>query len=184
MIEERKISIDEIVKIANQYNSVIEIGCGEATTLSRTTCQIKVGVEGCLDLINANKKRYETNKIDIIHDNILNLSKLFKPKSFDCVLIIDVIEHFEKEDALKVLSMCENIAKEHVLCFIPVGNHPQDYDDRGFDNELNHHRSTWYGEEMESLGYDVYLDDDYHKDPKKDSGAMLAFKKCKGTSNE
>ena len=176
MIETRKIHPFEIPAIVNTYSSVLEIGCGTGQFLQATSCPVKVCIEGCVDLVHANLENFNRSNIKVYTMDILDMDKKFVIGTFDCVMAIDIIEHFEMEDALHVLKMCEEVAKHAVLCFIPVGNHPQNHDPRGYDNPLNDHKSTWYPENMEALGYTVFFDPDFHHEPGKDSGAMLAYK--------
>lgn len=81
----------------------------------------------------------------------------------DLVLCIDVIEHFEKEDGLSLLSSIESLSSKRVFIFSPVGYQPQHSDDRGFGNNyFQTHRSWWHPEDLEVRGYNVTLLQGYH----------------------
>jgi SAM-dependent methyltransferase len=172
----RSISPYEIVQVANQYNSVLEIGCGEGQFIGACTAAKKIGIEGCQELVDRCASINAANNVEVLCMNIVDLPAVLQPKSIECVIALDIIEHFEMCDALAVLEMCEMIATKAVLCFIPVGNHPQKGDPRGVENSLNDHLSTWYCEDMKALGYQVYFDPTFHNEPGKDRGAMLAYK--------
>lgn len=176
MITNRKISPSEIMTIANKYKSVLEIGCGEGQFINNLKCPIKVGIEGCTELVNKYKQNFINHNTTILNMNILDLNNIYMDDSFECIIAVDIIEHFEKDVAFEVLKTCERLASKAILCFIPVGNHPQTHDPRGFINELNDHKSSWYPEDMELLEYNVFYDSNFHNEPNKDHGAMLAYK--------
>jgi hypothetical protein len=84
--------------------------------------------------------------------NALDLDKTFSPKSFDCVLGLDLIEHLEKEEGFRLISMMEKIAKKRVIIFTPNGLLPQE---EFGGNILQIHKSGWSVEEMREKGFRV-----------------------------
>lgn len=52
--------------------------------------------------------------------SLKDIVKNFPYNSFDTILILDVIEHLEKEEALYLLSKTLNIASEQVVVFTPL----------------------------------------------------------------
>ncbi|WP_250674771.1 hypothetical protein LZ906_004340 [Paraclostridium ghonii] len=50
-----------------------------------------------------------------------DIVKNFPYNSVDSILILDVIQHLEKEEALDLLSKTLNIASEQVFVFTPLG---------------------------------------------------------------
>ncbi|GAA0699124.1 hypothetical protein GCM10008904_04200 [Paraclostridium ghonii] len=50
-----------------------------------------------------------------------DIVKNFPCNSVDTILILDVIEYLEKEEALDLLSKTLNIASEQVVVFTPLG---------------------------------------------------------------
>jgi hypothetical protein len=85
------------------------------------------------------------------HD-VLKLSDLFSDKSFDCVAALDLIEHLEKADGLRLLDYMERTARKRVVVFTPNGFLPQgEYD----NNPWQVHKSGWEVAEMRVRGYDV-----------------------------
>jgi len=81
-----------------------------------------------------------------------DLGAVFRPKSFDCVVALDVIEHFTKPDANALLASMERIARRRVIVMTPNGFLPQA---ASSDNPLQQHVSGWTVDEMRNLGYDV-----------------------------
>jgi len=45
----------------------------------------------------------------------------FKQKSFDTVLCMEVIEHLEKEEAIRLIEDMEKIARKKIIITTPVG---------------------------------------------------------------
>ncbi|MCM3747708.1 class I SAM-dependent methyltransferase [Paenibacillus pasadenensis] len=109
-----------------------------------------------------------------------DVSKLFVSRSFDVVTLIDVLEHFTKEDGLEVLRQAESVAKERVVLFTPRGFFPQSgIDHYGMNGEVYQtHRSGWEPEELEELGYDVIIMKGLH------DRSNLAFLEAFGEDHE
>jgi len=68
----------------------------------------------------------------------------FKEKSFDIVLLLQLVEHFEKEDGLRLIEEAEKIARRQVIIATPVGF-----------LEYEWHFSGWEPDELKSLGYEI-----------------------------
>lgn len=68
----------------------------------------------------------------------------FKPKSFDMVLILQLIEHLCKEDGLAVIKYAERISKKKLIIGTPNGY-----------LKMDGHLSGWSSQEFEKLGYRV-----------------------------
>lgn len=173
-----KWSIQKLIQVASTYDSVLDIGCGNGTLIKKIRAERKLGIDACLKAIKDAGKSTKVNTSFMCRD-LANLDSMVEPKSFDCVIGVDIIEHFVKEDAIKLIKMCEDIATKRIVFFIPVGNHPQTSDDRGYNNHhFQTHRSTWYPEDMEKLCYEVFHYPDWHKNIKspKEKGAMWCQK--------
>lgn len=69
-------------------------------------------------------------------------------RKYDLMLICDVIEHFERSDALNVLTMARSRAK-WVIVTTPLGDYPQG---AMFDNVAETHRSSWTPAEFRAMG--------------------------------
>jgi SAM-dependent methyltransferase len=129
--------------------SVLDLGCGPSSPLQY--CQnikYSVGVEPYTPYYKiAKAKNIHTKHL---HCKIENLK--FAPKSFDAVILIEVLEHLTKESGIKILEESERWAKKKVIVTTPNGFVPQ----KGLDdNPLQKHLSGWAPKEMASLGYQV-----------------------------
>jgi SAM-dependent methyltransferase len=76
----------------------------------------------------------------------------FRPKSFDVILAMEVVEHLEKEEASRFIKAMENTARKQVILTVPVGKY-----DQGAcgGNPYQKHRCCWSPGEMKRLGYKV-----------------------------
>jgi SAM-dependent methyltransferase len=77
----------------------------------------------------------------------------FRPRSFDIVLLMEILEHLERAEGLTVIKVVEQIARRQVLISTPVGQHEQHEYDR---NPSQEHRHIWEPQELRALGYRVY----------------------------
>ena len=84
--------------------------------------------------------------------DILSSIDHFEENSFDCVALIDVIEHLKKSDGLKLIKQMETIARKKIIVFTPNGF----LDQKPFDgNEYQRHISGWEVKEMQQMGFKV-----------------------------
>src|SRR5437867_4449888 len=85
--------------------------------------------------------------------NVMDVDNQVKEKSFDAVIMIDLIEHLSKEDGEKLIKKAEKIAIKKIIIFTPNGFsekvHLED------DNIWQKHESGWKANEMKELGFDV-----------------------------
>lgn len=139
-------------KELSSYKSVLDVGCGHSSVVGSVKRTFKS--EG----IDIHKKTIELSRKNKTHDtykvgDIKKLSTLYKKKSFDVCVSIDVIEHFTKKEALKLISDMESIARKKVIILTPNGF----YEQHDFDgNPHQEHKSGWEKSELEKLGYTLY----------------------------
>lgn len=153
-------------------DTILELGCGFGNRLLQVPSRFRCGVEIFYPYIANSKCRDKVNFVnaDMCHSP-------FKPKSFDVVAFIDALEHLCKRDAIYCLKEAEGLAKEQVIIFCPKGDDPLDYDAWGYGNDYHQtHKSKWYGEELESLGYKVTVLQNYHKKGDRVFDALWACK--------
>ena len=132
-------------------DSVLDIGCGASGRLRRLGIRNTTGFEGY-------KPDYEKAKLLKTHDHLVHgdareLSNIFKPGQFDACVAVDVIEHFTKEDGLKLMQDMERIARKKVVFFTPKGFMSQMHVTA--EDDLQMHLSGWEPAEMRGYGYEV-----------------------------
>ena len=94
-------------------DTVLDLGCGIQQANDRIRAKSILGV----DIWNV--------YLDKIKDNIqtvkLSMAELdrFMDKSYDVVICLDVVEHLEKELALKVIDECKRIARKKAIIYTP-----------------------------------------------------------------
>lgn len=157
-----KNTIETIFKEQGLYpeapiRTVLDVACGLSLKSQYITADVRVGV----DIYRPYLEKIDADiPYAVINADIRELDTLFLPRSFDLVIALDVVEHLEKDDALKLLDDCEAIAKEAVVIETPKGYIPQNMDIMGFGgDEWQTHRSSWEPEEFEERGYNVILRD-------------------------
>lgn len=135
-----------------ECKSVLDVGCGFNSPI-RSVKKIFYS-EG----IDIHKQSIIKSKKNKIHDkyiigNIKNLMKYYKDKSFDGVIAIDVIEHFEKKEALILLKRMERIARKKIIILTPNEFVLQGHFE---NNPYQEHKSGWNKKDFVLYGYKVY----------------------------
>ncbi|MFX1593132.1 MAG: class I SAM-dependent methyltransferase [Promethearchaeota archaeon] len=135
-------------------DSLLDLGCGMNSPLSKLkkrNNRYSLGVDIYEKYIEISKRRNIHN--DYLLLDILEIDKKVPPKSFDCVLLIDVIEHLEKLDGIKILKKSEKIALKKIIIFTPNGFlHQKKY----HNNIFQIHKSGWDFRIFKKLKYRVF----------------------------
>ena len=148
-----------------QIKTVLDVGCGLSLKSQYVDAEVRVGVEIHRPFI----ERIEaTVPYAVVNANALDIGRLFLPGSFDLVLVLDLVEHLDKSDALRLIEMAEAIARVAVIIETPRGFVPQDIDIwQGGGDQYQTHRSGWEPEEFTARGYEVRLRDYKMSDTKR-----------------
>lgn len=130
--------------------SVLDLGCGPFSPLQYCeNVKYSVGVEAFPQYLNESKRkkihsRYIKKRIQDIN---------FLPKSFDAVILIDVLEHLSKDDGLRLLKKAEFWARKKIIITTPNGYFPMDKVDK---NIFQKHLSGWTLNTLHNLGFKCY----------------------------
>ena len=171
-----------LTPLISEELTVLDLGCGNYTSgisIQTPLIQFKslTGVEVWKkDLDETKTKDFATKKLDWIEDNILSYLSKHKKEKFDVIFLFDVLEHFKKEDGMKVLKMIEQMATKRILIFMPLGEHTLEANDGRVEDEKNpwqKHLSQWEVEEWKNLGYDVEFLDGFHHSGELDAGWII-----------
>ncbi len=127
--------------------SVLDLGCGPSSPLQYAkNIKYSVGVE-------AFKPYFEESRSRRLHSEYIE-SRVeavdFPAKSFDAVIMIEIIEHLPKEVGQEILRKAEKWAKKKIIISTPNGFLQQKGRDK---NVLQKHLSGWSLEEMKKLGF-------------------------------
>jgi SAM-dependent methyltransferase len=130
--------------------SVLDLGCGPSSPLQHCkNIKYSVGVE-------AFKPYLATTQTKKIHSEYLaeKIEEVdFPEKSFDAVILIEVLEHLPEETGRLILQKAEKWAKKKVIVTTPNGYFPMDAVD---ENSFQRHQSGWTAEQMKGLGFTVH----------------------------
>jgi len=148
-----------------QYRSVLDVGTGHGTVIGKIAKRAGlaklVGIDACDRSLSIARRRHPGVMFKLC--DVRELITEFGPKSFGAVVGFDIVEHLVKDEARQLIADAERVAREVVWWFVPIGDHPQEFDPRNEGNEeLQRHRSIWKVEEFVQLGYDVWYYPDWH----------------------
>lgn len=140
----------ELYKSLEECKYILDVGCGIFSPLRFLKGNIyTVGVDGYkpdLDMAKESGTHAEYKLIDA-----LAIDKHFHNKSFDAVVLLDIIEHFNKEQGHELIAKVERVASRRVIIVTPNGFLLQ----RRKNGDLQEHLSGWDCNDMKSLGYKV-----------------------------
>ena len=153
--------LDEFVQTAASYvpytyhrtirtnlekGSVLDLGCGKGWTwrFCRLSPRSNVSLTAGADIFQPYLEycRAKGCYQELICCDARSLP--FKSHSFDVVLVLQLIEHFNKEEGMCLIKEAERIARKQVILGTPVGF-----------LKLDFHLSGWLPEELGALGYTV-----------------------------
>ena len=137
-----------------RMGSVLDVGCGLSIKSQYIECERIVALDIFRPYLEQGRAQAVRDDILYIQADALDIGNLFLPKSFDLVLVQDVIEHLEKADGWKLLDMAEGLAKQAVIANTPHGYFPQNIDTWGLGGDVwQTHRSAWYPGDFARRGY-------------------------------
>ena len=143
----------ELKKHINHCSTIIDLGCGPRSPLRKIKKEetYALGVDIFEKYIEISKKRK-------IHDdylllNILNIDDKISPKSYDCVLLLDVLEHLTILDGIKLIKTIEKIARKKIIIFTPNGFLEQP---KYHNNIYQVHLSGWNVKLLRKMGFKIY----------------------------
>lgn len=127
--------------------TILDLGCGASSPIR----YIDGKTLGC----DLNKSLIKSAIMNRTHDSfkiedVTKINNFFKPKSFEAVVALDVIEHLPKMEGKKFIKTMESIASKKIIIFTPNGFLPNKLED------LDEHLSGWTVEEMEAYGFRVF----------------------------
>jgi len=135
-----------------KWQSLLDVGCGASSPVQGFADLVpkRVGVDGHEPSLAESKRR--GIHTECVQANLLEIEARFGPRSFDCVTLLEVIEHFPREQGLELLGQCERIARKAVVLSTPNGFVPQSGTE---DNPMMAHVSGWTVDDFRSRGYEV-----------------------------
>lgn len=130
---------------------VLDIGSGISSPLRHCRLDYSLAVERFAPALKDAKAR-NTHQAYILAD-AAHIE--FKPRSFDAVVLCELLEHIDKDSSLNLLKKAEGWAIKKVLISSPNGYLPYPYEAM-HGNPYQAHRSGWEISEMRERGYRAY----------------------------
>lgn len=127
--------------------SVLDLGCGPSSPLQYCkNIKHSVGVEAFEPYLReAQKNRTHT---EFLAKKIEELD--FPERSFDAIILIEVLEHLPEQAGLEIIKKAEKWAKKKVIISTPNGYFPMGEVD---GNIFQKHLSGWSVSKLEQLGF-------------------------------
>lgn len=136
-------------KELSDCESVLDLGCGPDSPLQYCgNVKYSVGVEAFRPYLDESKKKRIHTKY--LWKKIENLN--FPDKSFEAVIMIEVLEHLPKELGDKILRKADDWARKKVIISTPNGFFPMENVDQ---NQWQKHLSGWTIEKFKRMGFSV-----------------------------
>ncbi len=151
--------------------TVVELGAMFFEKLKHVseTVKTKIGIEIWKPYIDSDVDHFNVPVLKDcvkIHGSVLDYKNLLENYDKDTAMIIDVLEHFDRDVAFKLFEDLKKDFKK-ILLMVPCGHFPQDCDHSGFGaDEYQTHRSTWKEDDIKELNLtEVVLDPNFHSNP-------------------
>ena len=96
-----------------KYDTVLDLGCGIMMPTDDLRCKNITGCDLFERYLDHIKDKFNTIKLG------LDETDRFMDNSYDIVICLDVVEHLERELALKVLDEVKRICRKKAIIFTP-----------------------------------------------------------------
>jgi len=171
------LQISKILDVVVKLNpaSILDVGCGlgiygalsriylegdnlydraNLTFNKKENYRVKIDCIEGFDKYITDLHRYVYNEIFI--SEVKESLQKFKERSYDLVMAIDILEHFEKDYGIEFIRQLRRIGKD-VIIATPTDPAEQVVP----ENPLENHRSCWTKKELESFGFSILNENTY-----------------------
>jgi len=132
--------------------TVLDVGCGRGRPMAFLRARRRISAVGA-DVFEPYLRECQRRQS---HDALIRCDVRFlpfRPKSFDAVLCLEVLEHMGEEEGRALMRAMEELARRQVIITTPLGRHDQHEFD---ENPWQEHRHIWEPRELRALGYRIY----------------------------
>jgi hypothetical protein len=172
-----------------EWKTIANLGAGKCDGLisgkfRQLRCAHLINVEAYMPYyVELRLAAWATQNVENIFGSIQKWVLEQEDKSVDIVVLLDVLEHFPKEEALVLWQQFMRIARERIVVWLPFGPCAQDEYD---GNPYQKHLSTWNPEDFEQPGYAVEHFPKFHLhiNPPADAGWVTCYTQLVGSANE
>lgn len=132
------------------HDRILDVGCGIMDAVGGALGPRHMGIDGFRPYLEHCKR-----DALVMQGELPDVLLPFIDKSWDVLLLLDVVEHLEKHKALQLIGQAERLAVKRVIIFTPLGYRLQSpFDCWGLGyNGLQEHLCGFEKEELEELGY-------------------------------
>jgi glycosyltransferase involved in cell wall biosynthesis len=183
--------LNNIVNQLKKVDVILDIGCG---IIPQNFIKPKVHIccdpfKQYLELLKDNINNGKDRSYVFINASWSEVIKIFPEKSIDSIFILDVVEHLNKDEGIKLLKETEKIAREQIVIFTPLGflpqKHPDGKDAWGLEgSKWQEHKSGWLPEDFDDsweihAAKEFHYENDFYIKFPKPYGAFFAIKNIK-----
>lgn len=160
--------LSTVTEKINKVDVVLDIGCGIMPQR-----YVRPLVHICCEPFAQYVEHLETKTKDeldrqyiIINAGWREAVEKIPPRSVDSVFLVDIVEHLEKAEGLRLLKLTEGMARRQIVLFTPLGFMPQEHPD-GKDawglegGTWQEHKSGWVPDDFDE-SWDIYACEDFH----------------------
>ena len=139
-------------ELAGEWGSLLDVGCGAGSAVEHVLARVPftVGIDAHAPTVERRRADGPYARYECV--GALDAADHFGARSFDVVVAMDVIEHFDKEDGHRLLDGMETLARARVIVCTPNGFLQQGALD---GNPLQIHRAGWHVDDFRRRGYRV-----------------------------
>jgi SAM-dependent methyltransferase len=135
-------------RVLDGHTRVLDVGCADGRGSAVLSHRGTLGVDIYRPALESG--RFRGRRSSVVQADVRDLP--YCDEAFDVVVALDVVEHFEKPDALDLLCELERVARETVVVATPNGFVAQPPTE---DEPWQEHRCGFSPDELEQLGYRV-----------------------------
>jgi SAM-dependent methyltransferase len=136
--------------IDKKSSTILDVACGQGNPMKLIKKRMQVTYCVGVDIFKPYLDHCRREKIfdKVILQDIRNLN--FPDKSFDIVLLDQIVEHLTEKEAWKLIEKAEKIARRQVIIATPIGHcfHPA-----VDNNKYQIHKSAYYPKDFTKHGY-------------------------------
>lgn len=128
---------------------MLDLGCGPASPIQYCSVSYSLGVDIYKPFIEISQRKGIHQ--DYLVSDVASVN--FADKSFDAVVLIEVLEHLTKEDGALLLEKIEKWARKKIIITTPNGYLPQS---ALSENPYEVHSCGWSVDEFKKRAYKAY----------------------------
>ena len=138
--------------IDKKSKSILDLGCGDGKNILLLKKRIKEIMAVGVDIHDESLEKAKDKNcyIKLIRSDITKIK--FKEKSFDCIICLQVVEHLNKKDALKIIEDLQRYARKQIIISTPIGELIQG---RVGTNIHQTHKSFFTAKYFQNMGFTV-----------------------------